>query len=156
MNLNKSCIEIVGAFFYIMPVFRWTLTRVVLKWFNEPTILWEYDGMNLNKSCIEIVLYYHNTKQPILMNLNKSCIEICTKDVVNPHLFWWTLTRVVLKYISWSNALLGVFWWTLTRVVLKYWLQMIANTFRHGWTLTRVVLKSFIKNGISPGIADEP
>ena len=35
MNLNKGCIEIISTFTFIAAVFRWTLTRVVLKLYMD-------------------------------------------------------------------------------------------------------------------------
>ena len=55
-----------------------------------------------------------------VMNLNKGCIEILFCQMRINWLVWWTLTRVVLKYIAMGSFFIVVYRWTLTRVVLKF------------------------------------
>ena len=76
MNLNKGCIEIgSSSLFPIQP-----------------------GAMNLNKGCIEIGVFDAQATMQIVMNLNKGCIEIGKADSETRTVYWWTLTRVVLKF----------------------------------------------------------
>ena len=56
--------------------------------------------MNLNKGCIEIFKIAEILKIDVSMNLNKGCIEIEDGSYESKGAYGWTLTRVVLKWIS--------------------------------------------------------